>query len=198
MRRVAASIALLATMVAACTGGPAPVVTQPLTPTASPPTESLPTPPPAASEGQATAAPPTGAPPTEAPPTEAPATEPPVVGTPAPSGSPTPSVDTFKAAHTASCSSDNGTGTVGQVRLTWTTTGTTGVRISIDPPSPDQAYGYGYDDYPMPSGFADVPFACGAPNHDATGAYHLYVAFTLHDKGYAAYRYVKIYEVTSP
>jgi hypothetical protein len=196
MRGRIASLLVLAGVVAACTGGPAGPIPTP-TPPFEPITSALPT---AGSptEAPATETPPTEPPATQAPPTEAPPTDAPPEGSQQPAGSPTPSVDTLKASHTASCSSDNGTGTVGLVRLTWTTTGTTGVRISIDPPSPDQAYGYGYADYPTPSGSADVPFACGAPNHDANGAYHLYVAFTLHDKGYAAYRYVKVYEAVTP
>ena len=111
-----------------------------------------------------------------------------------PAASVPPSVDTLKVRRTADCLGNNGTGTVGSIRLTWTASGTTGVRISIDPPSPDVAYDYGYADYPV-SGSAVVPFACDPPNHDANGDYHLYVVTTLHDKGYAYYRFAKVYEV---
>ena len=143
-----------------------------------------------------TAAPATEAPATEAPATEAPATaEPTGPSSPGPSESIAPSVDSLTVKRTADCNADNGTGSVGFVRITWTASGTTGVRISIDPPSADVAYGYGYADYPA-SGSADVPFACGAPNHDSHGDYHFYVVTTIHDKGYYFWRSAKVYQAT--
>ena len=119
---------------------------------------------------------------------------PPAEPSASPSSSLQPSVDTLKVRRRADCLGDNGTATVGSIRLTWTASGTTGVRISIDPPSPDVAYDYGYADYPA-SGSAIVPFACDPPKHDANGDYHLYVVTTLHERGYAFYRYAKVYEV---
>jgi hypothetical protein len=158
----------------------------------------------------ATAAPTTGAT-TSAAPTEtqsaAPATPeasaaetqlatvpPPAEPSPGPFSSLPPLVETLKVRRTADCLGDNGTGTVGSIRLTWTASGTTGVRVSIDPPSPDVAYDYGYADYAA-SGSAIVPFACDPPKHDAKGNYHLYVVTTLHERGAAYYRYAKVYEV---
>jgi hypothetical protein len=122
--------------------------------------------------------------------TVAPAAEP----SAGPSSSLPPLVETLKVRRTADCHGDNGTGTVGSIRLTWTASGTTGVRISIDPPSPDVAYDYGYAD-DAASGSAIVPFACDPPKHDAKGDYHLYVVTTLHERGAAYYRYAKVYEV---
>ncbi|HEX5239848.1 MAG TPA: hypothetical protein VFW20_02515 [Candidatus Limnocylindrales bacterium] len=106
-----------------------------------------------------------------------------------------PAVTSFSIVHSASCTSTNGTSSVGQIHLSWKAVGTSGVRLSIDPPSADVAYDYGYADYPA-TGSAEVPFACGAPNRDSKGAYHLYVLTTLHDSGYAMYRYAKVYEAT--
>jgi hypothetical protein len=191
MRRFAALLIIVG-LVAAC-GGPT------ATPTSG---SSTAEPSQAAPTGPATSEEPTSpatvGPPTEPPATEAPATTEPTSGASVgPSGSISPSVDSLKIQRTADCNSDNGTGTVGYVRITWTASGTTGVRISIDPPSPDKAYGYGYADYPA-SGHADVPFSCGAPNHDSHGDYHLYVVTTLHDKGYYYWRYAKVYEVVAP
>lgn len=122
--------------------------------------------------------------------------EPAPVGTPGPSASPEPSVDSLKVRRTADCLADNGTGTVGSIKLTWTASGTTGVRISIDPPSVETAYDYGYGDYPA-SGSAEVPFACDPPSHDANGDYHLYVVTTIHTKGRYAWRYARVYSVTA-
>jgi hypothetical protein len=119
---------------------------------------------------------------------------PPVEPSAGPASSLPPLVETLKVRRTADCQGDNGTGTVGSIRLTWTASGTTGVRISIDPPSPDIAYDYGYADYAA-SGSAIVPFACDPPKHDAKGDYHLYVVTTLHERGAAYYRYAKVYEV---
>jgi hypothetical protein len=119
---------------------------------------------------------------------------PPAEPSPGPSSSLPPLVETLKVRRTADCLGDNGTGTVGSIKLTWTASGTTGVRISIDPPSPDVAYDYGYADAAA-SGSAIVPFACDPPKHDATGHYHLYVVTTLHERGTAYYRYAKVYEV---
>lgn len=181
----AAALACSAILAVAACGSPGPSVI----PTSTGPASSA-----APGESPSVTAPP----PTEAT-SEAPATPPatsgPPGGSPAPSSSAAPSVDSLKVQRTADCNADNGTGTVGMVRVTWTASGTTGVRISIDPPSPDVAYGYGYADYPA-SGFADVPFACDPPNHDAKGDYHLYVVTTLHDKGYFFYRYARVYATT--
>jgi hypothetical protein len=110
-----------------------------------------------------------------------------------PAGTPKPTVESLKAPRTASCTGDNGTGTVGSIHLSWTAIGTSGVRLSIDPPSPDDAYDYPFADYPA-TGSADVPFACDPPNHDANGDYHLYVVTTIHDGGYYAYRYARVYQ----
>lgn len=172
-----------------------------LTPTIAPvPTSSAATlPTEAASAGTPTAEPPgpTAQPPgpTEVPP--APTEEPPA---PTPEGSPSasvpPMVDTFKVKRSASCLGANGTDQVGSIKLSWTTSGTTGVRISIDPPSPDVAYDFGFGDY-GPSGSAIVPFACDPPGHDANGDYHLYVIWTLHATNKAAYyRFAKVYDIT--
>lgn len=179
--------------------------------TSNPPS-ATPTPAAAASEGAPSAAAsgvaptsgapspaaPTEAPPTEAPPTEAPASEAPGGPTPGASVSASagaPIVNSMQVVHTASCTSDNGTGTVGMVRITWDASGTTGIRLSIDPPSPDVAYDYPFADY-GPSGFADVPFSCDPPNHDAKGAYHLYVVTTIKVGGHAFYRFAKVYDAT--
>ena len=163
---------------------------------------AAPTPSPTGSSGPGSshlASEPAGSAPEPSPgsPSVAPATQPPLA-TEQPSGpasSALPIVDWIQVAHTASCSSDNGTGTVGLLRITWSASGTTGVRISIDPPSPDVAYDYGFADYP-PSGFADVPFACDPPSHDAKGAYHLYVVTTLKVGGHAFFRYARVYDAT--
>ncbi|MEO8272734.1 MAG: zinc ribbon domain-containing protein [Chloroflexota bacterium] len=159
-------------------------------PTASPSPAATPsTAPTAASTPAATTAPlPSDAPIDTAVPTLAPS----AAGSPAPEASGTPVVDSLKGPRSASCTADNGTGTVGYVHLTWTASNTTGVRLSIDPPAPNTAYDYGYDDYAA-SGSADVPFTCDPPNSDSVGAYHLYVATTAHDGGYFAWRTVKVY-----
>jgi hypothetical protein len=160
----------IALVVGACSSAPAPVV--------------LPTPTPGATPAAATDVP---AQPT---PTVAAATP---VDSGGPSASATPEVTSMTVIRTADCNGDNGTGTVGLIRITWTAAGTDGVRISIDPPSPDMAYGYGFADYAA-TGTADVPFACDPPTTDAKGAYHLYVVTTLHAKGYYAWRYAKVYQ----
>lgn len=109
-----------------------------------------------------------------------------------PAASGTPVVDTLTGTRTASCTTTNGTALTGYIKLTWTASNTSGVRISIDPPAPNKAYDYGYDDYPA-SGSAEVPFTCDPPNTDDRGKYHLYVATTIHDGGYFAYRFIKVY-----
>jgi len=204
MRGRIASLLLLTGLVAACTGGPAPAETVSLGPTPSPPTESLPTPPPEASgaeptDGTPTEAPPTQAPPTEVPPTEAPPTEVPPTEVPGSSGpassSGAPSIDSMTIPHTASCTSDNGTGTTGMIRISWVASGTTGVRLSIDPAAPESSYDAPFADYGL-NGSADVPFSCGPSASDAKGAYHLYVLWTLKVAGHAFYRYAKVYDVT--
>jgi hypothetical protein len=133
---------------------------------------------------------------TAAPETKGPSLAPPTAEPPVPTVEPgesiAPSVDSFKVRRTADCQTDNGTGTVGSIRLTWSASGTSGVRISIDPPSADVAYDYGFADYAA-AGSAVVPFACNPPNHDATGDYHLYVVTTLHEKGAYYWRYAKVY-----
>jgi hypothetical protein len=127
--------------------------------------------------------------PTQAP-TSAPLPTPPGPSSSAPPGSPV--VDTLKGPGRASCTGTNGTGTPGYIHLEWTASNTTGVRLSIDPPAPNDAYDYGYDDYPA-DGAADVPFTCDPPNSDANGEYHLYVVTTLHDDGRFAWRYIRVY-----
>ena len=139
-----------------------------------------------------------------APPTAAPTIPPTIVPPPtlvppptptAPPSSATPGdpvVDTLKGPGRASCTDDNGTGTPGYIHLEWTASNTTGVRISIDPPAPNVAYDYGYEDYPADAG-ANVPFTCDPPNSDANGEYHLYVATTIHDGGRFAWRFIKVY-----
>lgn len=113
-------------------------------------------------------------------------------GTPGPSASGDPIVDSLKGPRSASCTADNGTGTPGYVHLTWTASNTTGVRLSIDPPTPNTAYDYGYDDYPA-TGSADLPFTCDPPSSDSGGAYHEYVATTVHEGGRYAWRFIKVY-----
>ena len=112
----------------------------------------------------------------------------------APGQTPKPTLTSFSGPHTASCTASNGVAPAGYIHLTWTASDTTGVRISIDPPDPKTAYGSGYADYAWPDvSSADVPFACGPPNSDATGAYHLYVVTTAHTAGYFQYRFIKVY-----
>lgn len=115
-------------------------------------------------------------------------------GTPTATATPgtKPKVDTFTTPHTASCTGTNGTSTAGYIHVSWSASNATGVRLSIDPPAPNNAYGNGYADYPA-VGSDDVPFTCDPPNSDATGKYHLYVVTTLHDSGHYAYRYMKVY-----
>jgi len=110
--------------------------------------------------------------------------------------SPTPKaiVQSLTVPAKANCLSDNGTGTIGYVHISWTATDATGVRLSIDPPSAATAYGAGYADYEA-IGSADVPFACDPPNSDAKGHYHLYVVTTTHAPGgYFSYRFAKAYQ----
>lgn len=121
-----------------------------------------------------------------------PTTEPTAAASPAPGDSGKPAVDSFTGPQSASCASDNGTGTPGNITLTWTSSNTSGVRLSVDPPAPNTAYSYGYADY-GPAGSADLPFTCDPPNQDPSGLYHLYVATTIHDGGYFAWRLVKVY-----
>jgi hypothetical protein len=158
----------------------------------SPAAAPSPTPAPSSAPTAApTSAPP--ATPTQAPiatPVATPEETPP--GTLAPGESAKPVVDSLKGPRRASCTGDNGTGTAGYVHLTRVAFNTTGVRLSIDPPTPNTAYDYGYDDFPA-SGSADLPFTCDPPNTDAVGAYHQYVATTVHDGGRFAWRFIKVY-----
>ena len=109
-----------------------------------------------------------------------------------------PTLVSISMPHKADCNGENVTGQVGMITITWSTTGATGVRISIDPPAASGAYGYGYADYLAPTTSAVVPFACGATLHDSGGYYHLYVVTTLHTTGYFQYRYQKIYQSPAP
>lgn len=151
---------------------------------------------PVASTGTPSAGATTEAPPSEAAspdvlPTEGASAE----ATLAPGATPTPNVTALKVPSRPDCNADNGTGTIGYIHISWTAEGTEGVRVSIDPPSAPEAYGFGYADYLNPVSGADVPFACSPPNHDANGDYHLYVVTTLHAaKGYYAWRYAKVYQ----
>src|SRR5260221_3048047 len=96
----------------------------------------------------------------------------------APGQTPTPMLTGFTAPTTASCTKTNGVAPAGYIHLTWSASDVTGVRISIDPPSPSTAYAYGYADYAWPDvSAADVPFACGS-------ASHLYVITTAPTTGY--------------
>lgn len=113
-------------------------------------------------------------------------------GSAGPIASGTPIVDSLTGSRSASCTATNGTALPGYVKLTWTASNTSGVRLSIDPPAPNNAYDYGYDDYPA-TGSAEVPFTCDPPNSDTKGAYHLYVVTTAHEGGYFAYRFIKVY-----
>jgi hypothetical protein len=178
----------MALLAVGCTTGPALVTPSPAS--SQPATAS--TAPTATAEVLPTTAPTAGQP-TEAPATETPATEGPTTPPGTPAGTPKPQVDSLKAPRTASCTSANGTDTVGYIHLSWTASLTSGVRLSIDPPSPAEAYDYPYADYPA-TGSADVPFSCDPPNHDSNGDYHLYVVTTLHDGGYYAYRYARVYQ----
>ena len=126
-------------------------------------------------------------------PTQAPTTAPPATPTAVPSTAIGDAVvDTLRGPGRASCTGTNGTGTAGYIHLEWTASNTTGVRLSIDPPAPNDAYDYGYADYAADDE-ADVPFTCDPPNSDANGDYHLYVVTTLHDDGRFAYRYIRVY-----
>jgi hypothetical protein len=144
--------------------------------------------------------------PTAAPTPTAGLTAPPVTAAPTPTTAPvtttaptattppgtTPKVDSFSAPHTASCTATNGTSTPGFIHVSWAASNATGIRLSIDPPSPSNSYNNGYLDYPA-VGSDDVPFTCNPPASDANGAYHLYVVTTLHTTGHYAYRYLKVY-----
>ncbi|HEX8024835.1 MAG TPA: hypothetical protein VF484_01390 [Candidatus Limnocylindrales bacterium] len=110
---------------------------------------------------------------------------------PLPSGSVKPTLVSMTVQHTADCNKDYGNG-VGMIKISWTSIGTTGVRISIDPPSAATAYGYGYKDEPS-SGSDWVPFTCGL---GVTS--HLYVITTLHTTGYYQYRYTKVTQSPLP
>jgi hypothetical protein len=157
--------------------------------------EASPSPTPMASVAPSSVASATPAPSTNGQPSLVPPptpTEPPSEVSPAPGESGLPVVDSFSGPASASCTGDNGTGTPGYIRLRWTASNTPGVRLSIDPPAPNTAYGYGYDDYEA-TGTADLPFTCEPPNTDSRGAYHLYVATTVHDGGYFAWRLIKVY-----
>ena len=148
---------------------------------------------PASAAPSSPSAPPSAAPVSEAPVSEEPATVPPApTAPPASVGSGDPVVDTLTGPGRASCTGSNGTGTPGYIHLEWTASNTTGVRLSIDPPAPNDAYDYGYEDYPADGG-ADVPFTCDPPNSDANGEYHLYVATTIHDGGRFAWRFIRVY-----
>ncbi|HLX35578.1 MAG TPA: hypothetical protein VKR30_10110 [Candidatus Limnocylindrales bacterium] len=141
------------------------------------------------------------APPATSAPTSAPTAAPTGAPTALPSGSPAgtgaPTLVTATIPHKADCNGENGTGQIGMISISWTATGVTGVRISIDPPTAATAYGYGYADY-GPTGPAIVPFACGLTLHDSGGYYHFYVITTLHTTGYYQYRYQKVYQSPAP
>jgi hypothetical protein len=166
----------------------------------SPPSKPSPTPSPAPASAVTPTFGPTLTPteiPTEAPiatpaPTEAATPDATPPGSLEPGASLTPSVDSLSGPRRASCTEANGSAPAGYIHLSWEAVGTTGVRLSIDPPAPNNAYDYGYDDYPA-VGSTDVPFTCDPPTSDATGDYHLYVVTTQHEKGYFAYRYLKVY-----
>src|SRR3990170_934287 len=133
-------------------------------------TTPTPTPaPPPPPEAPAAPTPAPTVPPTSQP-TQAPTLAPPPTPTtiPSPEGTGDPFVDTLTGPGRASCTGTNGTGTPGYIHLSWTASNTTGIRLSIDPPAPNDAYDYGYDDYPA-DGSADVPFTCDPPNEDANG-----------------------------
>lgn len=157
-------------------GSPAASPSPTIGPTASPVATAAPTP-------AATVAP---------TPTVAPTTAPTPTPAATSAGTGKPVVDSFSGPRSASCTGTNGTSTTGYIKLKWSASNTTGVRLSIDPPAANDAYDYGYDDYPA-QGEAEVPFTCDPPNSDSGGSYHLYVATTLHDGGRWAYRFIKVY-----
>lgn len=150
--------------------------------------------------GPTSSAAPTGTAPASptAAPSVVPSVAPTITAPPTPAGPPSsagpgdPVVDSLTGPRRASCTDDNGTGTPGYIHLEWTASNTTGVRLSIDPPAPNDAYDYGYNDYPADAS-ANVPFTCDPPNSDANGEFHLYVATTVHDGGRFAYRYIRVY-----
>jgi len=157
-------------------------------PAASP--SPAPTASPVPSASPATTVVPTTAPTAAQTPTAAPAKTEAPTGTTTPGAN--PKVDSLTGPRTASCTATNGTSTPGYIHLSWSASNATGVRLSIDPPSPNEAYGFGYQDYPA-AGSDDVPFTCDPQLSDANGAYHLYVVTTLHTTGHWAYRYLKVY-----
>lgn len=177
----AAVIVLVALMALLFALGGSPAVPTP-EPTPSPPAEVTDAPSPS----------PTVSP--TVPPTDAPTILPPSTptGPPPSAGTGDPVVDTLRGPGRASCTGTNGTDTPGYIHLEWTASNATGVRLSIDPPAPNDAYDYGYADYAA-DGEADVPFTCDPPNSDANGAYHLYVVTTLHDNGRFAWRLIRVY-----
>jgi hypothetical protein len=187
-----------ALVVVACSSAPEPVVLPTRSPAASQPAASQPA---GASVAPGSSDVPSAPAPTDPPsqpvPTDAQPTGAPASSGPGDSGGPAaslaPDVTSMTIKRTADCASNNGTGTVGMIRISWTAEGSDGVRISIDPPSPDVAYGYGFADYAA-TGSVDLPFACDPPTTDAKGAYHLYVVTTLHTKGYYAWRFAKVYQ----
>ena len=131
--------------------------------------------------------------PTPAPtaaPTPAVTPAPGTTGSPAPSGSVKPTIVSMTIQHTADCHKDYGYGSAGFIKISWVSMGTTGVRISVDPPDAATAYGYGYKDEPS-SGTDWVPFTCGPTSH-------LYVVTTLHTTGYYQYRYAKVTQSPLP
>jgi hypothetical protein len=154
------------------------------TPTAATTESAGPTPTPAATQAA-------GPTPTTAPtPEVTPASTPIASGSPAPSGSTKPTLVSITIPHSADCNTDYGNG-VGQIKISWSISGATGVRISIDPPSPATAYASGFADYASNTTSAWVPFACGSTSH-------LYVVTTLHTTGYYQYRYAKVIQVPAP
>lgn len=161
-------------------------------PTATPTPTPVPTPTPSTDVTDTPTLPPTATP--TSPPTQAPTIVPPPTpsGPPPSEGAGSPVVDTLTGPRRASCTGTNGTDTPGYIHLEWTASNTTGVRLSIDPPAPNDAYDYGYADYAADDK-ADVPFTCDPPNSDANGAYHLYVVTTLHDNGHFAWRLIRVY-----
>lgn len=155
-----------------------------------------------AAQSAAPSAVPSEAPTPQVTPAHTPQPTPAITQAPGASGSPAastkPTLVSITIPHKADCNADNGTGALGQITIAWSTTGATGVRISIDPPTPAGAYDDGYQDYAAPLTSATVPFACDPPLHDSGGSYHLYVVTTLHTTGYYQYRYQKVYQSPAP
>jgi hypothetical protein len=152
-----------------------------------------PTPPPSAPASEsATPGPQTTAPHTPAPST---AHTPAPSKTPTPSATPKPTITSFTGPATAHCDGYNGTGTLGYIHLSWTSTNTTGVRLAIDRPDVTNAYANFYMDYAS-SGSDDVPFSCDTTLSDSNGPYHLYMLITKHAaSGYYQYKYIRVYKV---